>query len=91
MERRKNLTLWRLVLVLAAVFWLVGQCLAQMQAGGKSSAQTSRYRTPLDPSLRMRSMTMAQRKAAAARNAARRAAALQKSQSAATSQGEVKK
>ena len=91
MERRRNSTFLRLVLLLAAVFWLAGPCLAQMQAGGKSPAQTGRYRTPLEPSLRMRSMTMAQRKAAAARNAARRAAALQKSRSAATSQGEVKR
>jgi len=87
MERRKNLTLLRLVLVLAAVFWLAGQCLAQMQGGGKSPAQTGTYRSPQNPYLKMRSMTNAQRKAAAARNAARLAAAGRNKQG--KSQGEV--
>lgn len=74
MERRKNSTFLRLVLVLAAVFLIAGQCLAQMQGGGKSPAQTGAWRSPQNPYLKMRSMTAAQRKAAAMRNAARIAA-----------------
>lgn len=91
MERRRNSTFLRLVLVLSAVFWIAGQCLAQMQSDGKSPAQTSTYRTPQSPYLKMRSMTAAQRKAAAMRNAARRTAALQKQHRAANPRGEVTK
>ena len=91
MDRHRFRMLTRLILLATALFWAMGLGLAQMQSGGKSPAQTGPYRTPQSPNMRMRSMTMAQRKAAAQRNAARRAAALQKSRNAATSQGEVTK
>ncbi len=90
MKKRKFLTLVRLALALAAIFWVVGQCLAQM-GGGQSAAQTSKFRSPQAPWMRMRSMTNAQRQAAAQRNAARRAEALQRARATANSQGEVKK
>ena len=90
MHRHKFPMLTRLALALAAIFWLASLGLAQMQ-GGKSPAQTGPYRSPQNPYLKMRSITNAQRQAAAQRNAARRAAALQKNPSAATSQAGVTK
>ena len=71
MRSRRLLTfLTRLALVLIAVFMAMGLCLAQMQNNGKSPAQTGPFRSPQNV-MKMRSLTQAQREAAAARNAAR--------------------
>ncbi len=73
MHKRRISLFIRLALVPIALFLGIGLCLAQM-GGGKSPAQTGPYRSPQNPYLKMRSMTMAQRKAAAQRNATRVAA-----------------
>jgi hypothetical protein len=89
MKTRRCRMLVRLVLVLATLCWGVGLAGAQMQKGGKS-AQTGPRRSPQNV-MQMNKTTQAQRRAAAARNAARKAAAGQKNQVGANAQREVKK
>lgn len=95
MERRKNLTLLRLVLALAAVFWVVGQCLAQTDTIPRQQAPAQRKITDaagrVHTIMNMRNITPAQRLAAAQRAQKTRAAAVaQQKLGASTSQGEVK-
>ncbi len=70
-------TVLRLLLVLIALCWGVGQ--AGAQASPARSPQTGKYRSAQGV-LKMRNTTNEQRRAAAARNAARKAAAGQKNQ-----------
>jgi len=67
MNTHKFLTVMRLLLVLVALGWVVDECRAEQATGGEI--------TPAGTPGRMRSITPAQRQAAAARAAARRKAA----------------
>jgi hypothetical protein len=83
MKRHKSSKVLRLILLLVALWWGVGQCLAQTQ---QSPAQTGPYRSPQNV-MPMQKTTNAQRRAAAERTAARRAGDAKKEQSAPNPQG----
>ena len=78
MKTRTSRILVRFVLALAALCLGIGLASAQTPMGGKT-AQTVPYRSP-QTTMKMRSTTNAQRRAAAARNAKRKVAAGQKNQ-----------
>jgi hypothetical protein len=84
MDRTKYLAVLRLVLVVVfALFWVVGQCLAQTQ---QSPAQTGPFRSSQNV-MPMQKTTNAQRRAAAERTASRRAGDAKKTQNAPNPQG----
>ena len=88
MQRQSLVFLTRLVLCVLALCWGAGLASAQMQSGG-TKAQTGPYRSP-QAVMQMRKMTMAQRQAAAKRNAERKAAAAAQ-KNAPNTKSEVKK
>ncbi len=85
MAHQKVVTVVRLVLVLATLCWGVSLASAQMKGGGRS-AQSGPFRSQQNV-MQMNKTTQAQRRAAAARNAARKLAAGQKNQVVTNRQG----